>query len=81
MESLLLPLDDDGGEHGEDKDAKDDDQRKGRGYFDVPAYIEQHLDTYEAEDDAKTVIEIGKVAGDGGQGEIEGAKTQDGEDV
>ena len=40
---------------------------------DVFVHCQQHLDAYEAEDDAEAVFQIAEVLGDGGQCEVKGA--------
>ena len=47
----------------------------------MPDDIQQHLDTYKAKDDAKTVFQICEVFGHGSQSEIERPQTKDGKHV
>ena len=47
----------------------------------MPEHLEQHLDADEAQDDAQAIVKISEVAGDGGQGEVEGTEPEDGEYV
>ena len=48
---------------------------------DVVVHGQQHLYTNETEDNAEAVLQVSEVLGNGGQGEVEGAEAEDGEDI
>ena len=47
----------------------------------VFVHRQQHLDTHKAEDDAESVLQVGEILGNGGEGEIEGTQAENRENI
>ena len=86
-----------GQQHGEQQDSEDDAEAQNGGDFDVRhtdgkpcprhqridvvVHRQEHFEADEHQDDSNAVLEIFEVFREGGEGEIEGAKAENGENV